>query len=280
MVADRLLRQVQPLRVVFLLLADLRLEVGDLGDLLGQLGLILVDLGDQDLALLRVLGVLGLEVGLALVGGVGGDVELALVDAVGRLQPRLTLDIVRRERGGQHRLVAEQVLQAVERRDERLVRLAQVAAGELLHRRLGGLELGARRPGRLRLGDGVVDLGGQAGDLVADLLGLGGDLGLDGFEFRVGPGADLLPQLLVLVQGVAGGFVVLRRLLLRRRQLRIRLTVRRIQEVRRDGEDDRERDERRHGDFQPLGIVVGRCHGWELPPVRPRADCAFDPPVC
>ena len=46
-IADRLLRQGQPLREVFLLLANLRLEVGDLGDLLGQLGLILVDLGDQ-----------------------------------------------------------------------------------------------------------------------------------------------------------------------------------------------------------------------------------------
>ena len=55
-------------------LAVLGLEVGDLGGLLVIVGLELVDLGEQFLAQLFVLVVLGFQVGLAVGGGLGLDV--------------------------------------------------------------------------------------------------------------------------------------------------------------------------------------------------------------
>ena len=86
------------------------LEVGDLGRLLVVVGLELIDLGQEDLPLVLVLLVLGLEVGRAVRGGLGLDVDLLLGIDVGRSRGSfLRSDVVGRQLGGQQREVLHQL---------------------------------------------------------------------------------------------------------------------------------------------------------------------------
>ena len=77
LLADDRAGQLKLAIVLFLQLAVLGLEVGDLGGLLVVVGLELVDLGQERLPLGLVLVVLGLQVGLAVGGGLGLDVDRA-----------------------------------------------------------------------------------------------------------------------------------------------------------------------------------------------------------
>jgi len=141
--------------------------------------------------------------------GLGLDVQLRLVDLVGRLELALQGHVVPRHFLVNHRDVLDQVLEAGELGDIVLVGLGQVGAGDLVELVLGVLELGAGRAGGLGLGDGVVEGLDQPSDLVVDLLLLGLDLGLDRLEL-LGPGADLLAQLVILLRASLAAFWAVR----------------------------------------------------------------------
>jgi hypothetical protein len=159
--------------------------------------------------------------------------------------------------GGDHRLVGQQFLEPLGDGEERLGRVVEAADDGVLGL-LQLVDLGERPAGALVFVDRLAGLLGGGGDLLGDLVdALGG--GLD--ELGV-VGLGIADLVLALVEDpLETGLLVLLGLdvALLGEELGVGLRPVLEAEIRRDGQDHREHDEARHGDFEALVVVV-RCH--------------------
>ena len=171
------------------------------GQSLVDRGLLIGDLGHEDLPLLFVLLVLGIEIGAAGLGRLGLDVRLRLANVGRRFELLPQIEVVERQLRAQQRKVLHQLGEPVERGGIRLGGIAAVGLDELLDLVPGVLDF-LPRSATLDLGDCSVGCFDDLLEPLVDLLVVGGDLLLGGFiVLLLGP--DLGPHVLVLVERIA-----------------------------------------------------------------------------
>ena len=233
---------------------DFAFQVADLLEQLGVLGVDVIDLGEQFLSILLVLAIGVFLLFDRLAGGFLGDLDLLFVGLVDALDDAAMVHVVERQGGGQAGLIRKRSASVLETdssvpvssdRKRRSIWEAISLRSATSLRESFVLGLGDRLVGVFDdAADGVLQLRLQLRDRRSDIGGL--------FVFDVVLAADFFAQIAIARRDLAHLSIAIGRSFLGGLGLADALRIIVVTEIRRNAEDQRERDEHGDGDLESL----------------------------